>query len=88
MWPNGDTYPCCLADSRMPIGSSHDNTIQELWNSDKMKALTMCLNRFDEDTKASFLDLYTKIDAGASAEEILTTQNDNQEVSANNLDND
>jgi len=39
MWPNGDTYPCCLADSRMPIGSSHDNTIQELWNSDKMKAL-------------------------------------------------
>jgi MoxR-like ATPase len=48
---------------------------------DKMKSLTMCLNRFDEDTKASFLDLYTKIDAGASAEEILTTQNDNQEVS-------
>jgi len=39
MWPNGETYPCCLADSRMPIGSSHDNTIQELWNNDKMKAI-------------------------------------------------
>ena len=38
---------------------------------DKMKAITLCLNRFDEDTKAAFVDLYTKVDAGASAEEIL-----------------
>jgi hypothetical protein len=29
-----------------------------------MKAIGLCLNRFDEDTKASFLDLYTKVDAG------------------------
>ena len=28
---------------------------------DKMKAIGLCLNRFDEDTKASFLDLYTKL---------------------------
>jgi hypothetical protein len=39
---------------------------------DKMKAIGLCLNRFDDDTKASFLDLYTKVDAGASAEQILT----------------
>lgn len=30
---------------------------------DKMKAIELCVARFDEDTKASFLDLYTKIDA-------------------------
>ena len=24
----------------------------------------MCVNRFDEDTRDSFIDLYTKIDAG------------------------
>jgi hypothetical protein len=41
---------------------------------DKMKALGMCLNRFDDDTKASFLDLYTKVDAGASADQILAAQ--------------
>ena len=29
----------------------------------------MCVARFDEDTKASFLDLYTKIDAGISVGE-------------------
>jgi hypothetical protein len=39
-----------------------------------MKAITLCLNRFDDDTKASFVDLYTKVDAGASAEEILAPQ--------------
>ena len=32
--------------------------------SDKMKSIELCVARFDEDTKASFMDLYTKIDAG------------------------
>ena len=36
---------------------------------DKMKAIELCIARFDEDTKESFLDLYTKVDAGANAEE-------------------
>ena len=30
---------------------------------DKMKSIQLCLNRFDNDTKASFLDLYTKVDS-------------------------
>jgi hypothetical protein len=30
----------------------------------KLKAIQFCLNRFDVDTKVTFLDLYTKIDAG------------------------
>ena len=30
----------------------------------KLKAIQFCLNRFDTDTKITFLDLYTKIDAG------------------------
>ena len=29
---------------------------------DRLKAVQMCINRFDDDTKAGFLDLYTKID--------------------------
>jgi hypothetical protein len=31
---------------------------------DKMEAIELCVARFDDDTKESFLDLYTKIDAG------------------------
>jgi MoxR-like ATPase len=30
---------------------------------DRMKAITLCVNRFDEQTKLSFLDLYSKVDA-------------------------
>ena len=37
----------------------------------KMKAIEVCTNRFDESTKTSFVDLYTKVDSGASAESIL-----------------
>lgn len=29
-----------------------------------MQAIELCVARFDEDTKVSFIDLYTKIDAG------------------------
>ena len=37
----------------------------------KMKAIEMCTNRFDVDTKTSFMDLYTKVDGG----EDVTTWN-------------
>ena len=30
---------------------------------ERKKAIEMCINRFDEDTKVSFLDLYSKVDA-------------------------
>jgi len=40
----------------------------------KMKAIQMCTNRFDEDTKNSFVELYTKVDAGANAESIMEDQ--------------
>ena len=40
----------------------------------KMKAIELCTNRFDEDTKSSFVDLYTKVDAGATAESIAEEQ--------------
>jgi len=36
---------------------------------DKLQAIELCVARFDDDTKASFLDLYTKIDAGESVGE-------------------
>lgn len=39
----------------------------------KMTAIRLCLNRFDEDTKNSFLDLYTKIDAGVVSAETEAT---------------
>ena len=50
--------------------------------NDRMTSINMCINRFDDDTKASFADLYTKIDAGVvavdehSAEEAVAFDNE------------
>jgi hypothetical protein len=40
----------------------------------KMKALELCISRFDADTKEAFLDLYTKVDADVAqpvSEEVI-----------------
>lgn len=37
-WPNGKTYPCCLWDSQDPIGDLNQQSLKEIWNSDKLKA--------------------------------------------------
>ena len=34
-----------------------------IWNN-RVKAIKVCVNRFDEETKQSFIELYDKIDAG------------------------
>ena len=39
-----------------------------IWQ-DRMKAIKVCVNRFDDETKQSFLELYDKIDADVTTEE-------------------
>ena len=41
---------------------------------DKMKSIELCVARFDDDTKESFMDLYTKIDAGVNPLEENNTE--------------
>jgi len=53
----------------------------------KMKAVEVCTNRFDNDTKNSFMELYTKVDAGASAEQIAEQQRQ-ADISSQMDDND
>ena len=40
-----------------------------IFGQDKMKAVEMCIARFDEDTKSAMVDLYTKVDADALVNE-------------------
>jgi len=39
-----------------------------IWD-DRMKAIKVCVNRFDDETKQSFIELYDKIDAGVEMNE-------------------
>ena len=41
---------------------------------DKLKSITMCISRFDEETRNSILDLYTKVDDGVHLEESVTEE--------------
>jgi hypothetical protein len=53
----------------------------------KIKAIEVCTNRFDDDTKNSFMELYSKVDGGASAEEIAEQQRQS-DISSQMEDND
>ena len=46
---------------------------------DKLKAIEMCTNRFDEDTKVSFVDLYSKVDAGVDLNENSEEESEEEE---------
>jgi len=49
--------------------------------NDKLKSIEVCLARFDEDTKAAFLDLYTKVDEGVNPlEDEVNEENANDEL--------
>ena len=39
-----------------------------IWN-DRMKSIKVCTNRFDDETKQSFIELYDKIDAGVDLDQ-------------------
>ena len=41
-----------------------------IWN-DRLKAIKVCVNRFDEETKQSFLELYDKIDADVTTDVVV-----------------
>ena len=41
--------------------------------NDKMKSIELCVSRFDDDTKESFMDLYTKIDAGEDVQSMTNS---------------
>jgi MoxR-like ATPase len=46
---------------------------------DRMKAIELCVSRFDAETKTAFLDLYSKVDAKAKPEtETVTTKIDEE----------
>ena len=46
----------------------HISNAYAIFGMDRMKAISMCVNRFDDETKTAMIDLYTKVDAGVEAE--------------------
>ena len=47
---------------------------------DKMKSVVLCLERFDDETRESFVDFYTKVDAGVSLDDLMNPAPEREEV--------
>ena len=46
-----------------------------IWQN-RIKAIKVCVNRFDDETKQSFIELYDKIDADVSVSQIVVTEDE------------
>jgi hypothetical protein len=46
----------------------HISNAYAIFNMDRMKAISMCVNRFDDETKAAMIDLYTKVDSDVTVD--------------------
>ena len=45
----------------------HISNAYKIFNMDRVKSISMCVNRFDVETKTAMLDLYTKVDSDVEA---------------------
>jgi len=55
---------------------------------DKMKSIELTVNRFDSETKESFLDLYSKIDEGVDPDSLLRKDDDDEDDELPDFEND
>lgn len=56
MWPNGDISPCCFAQNEVVFGNIQNNTIKEIFSSEKYKTVINSLKQ--EKTMADICKIY------------------------------
>ena len=54
--------------------------------NDRMKSIEMCISRFDEETRSSVIDLYTKVDAGVNMTDDENPLDENETSEYNEYD--
>jgi sulfatase maturation enzyme AslB (radical SAM superfamily) len=38
-WPTGEAFPCCMSKAELPVGNLHKESLDQVWNNDKMKKI-------------------------------------------------
>lgn len=38
-YPTGQAYPCCMSEMAHPIGNTHDNTLEQIWNGPGLRKI-------------------------------------------------
>ena len=65
-FPDGRAYPCCFSLDKLPVGDLNKQSMQEVWNGDKMKQMRLnmlankpsreCFKCYDQE-KSGFFSL-------------------------------
>ena len=67
----------------------HISNAYAIFNMDRMKAIEMCVNRFDDETKTAMVDLYTKVDGdvipGATDDEVVPSDEGSTDADSNEV---
>ena len=66
----------------------HISNAYAIFNMDRMKAIEMCVNRFDDETKTAMVDLYTKVDSGVDPTAVETEETASTEETVEESSND
>lgn len=61
-YPTGDAYPCCMSDMKHRIGNTRENTLEEIWNSPRLREIRV--NMLNEQPSPACHNCYEKEQAG------------------------
>ena len=78
-FPNGQAYPCCMAESKFPIGNLHENTMEEVWNSNEYKQIRK--NMLEDKPCKECVRCYEREDTG-----FVSSRNDFNKTFAHHVD--
>ena len=65
VWPNGNTYPCCLSTYDYVVGNANKSSFTDIWNSEKMR--TMRQNMLNDKPTSGCSKCYMQEENGGSS---------------------
>lgn len=79
-WPDGQAFPCCLANAKHPVGSFKEKSMREIWNDEPMREMRR--NMLEDKPCRQCTDCYEQESAGFSSMRNNANKNFAQHVDA------
>lgn len=77
-WPDGQAFPCCLANAKHPVGNLKFHTMKQVWNSQDMKEIRR--NMLDDKFCRQCTDCYEQEAAGFASMRNNSNKNFGQHI--------
>lgn len=81
-YPTGEVWPCCAAEHNgmqaTPLGNARENTLEEIWNGDRMKQMRTSL--LDEKTDSYCVRCYEREESGFMSDRLSCNKNHGHQI--------